>query len=83
MTNRTRMQALLAKSGIPAKEIKVFGSQILIKCYSRDAAEKFAGLLAKFATVRGVVESYDYAKVNRNTMLRPSTVQVWLVGAHI
>ena len=83
MTAQEQMKAQLAKSGIPHKEIQVFGSQIIVTSWSREAANKWAGLLAKFATVRGVVESVDYNQANRNTTLRPTTHRVWRTGARV
>lgn len=83
MASQQKMQTLLSQAGIPAKEIKVFGSQIIITCWSRDAAEKFAGLLTKFAKVRGIVESRDNNLVNTNTVLRPTSHKVWRVGAYV
>lgn len=81
MTLQEQMQVTLQQSGIPAKEIRVYGSQIVITAYSRQAAQRWASLLARFAKVRGIVESRDYAKKNTNTVLRPSTVNVWRIGA--
>jgi hypothetical protein len=83
MTPQDAMAAKLAEAGIPSKEIRCYGAQIVITAWSRDAADKWADLLAKFATVRGVVRSRDDAKVNRNTMLKPSTVEVWRVFAKV
>jgi hypothetical protein len=83
MTIQEQIKAQLERSGIPHKEIKVFGSQIIVISWSRDAADKWARLIAKFATVRGVVESVDYNKENRNTVLRPTKHKVWLTGARI
>ena len=83
MTSQQQIAATLAKSGIPAKEIKVYGSQIMIVAWSRGAADKWASLISKFAKVRGVVKSYDHDKINTNTVLRPSSHDVWLVAATI
>lgn len=82
-TLQQRMQAKLAQSGIPWREIKVFGSSILITCQSRDTAQRWASLLAQFARVTGVGEGYDEAKVSKGTCLLPSKVAVWRVGARI
>ena len=78
-----RMRATLVRAGIPHKEIQCYGEQIVITAWSRDAAEKWAALLATFAKVRGLIKSIDYAKENKNTMLKPSTVEVWRVFARI
>jgi hypothetical protein len=79
MTIQAQVKDLLGKTGIPAKEINVYGSQIVVTCHSRGAAEKFASVISKFAKIRGLIETYDDAKVNMNTVLRPSKVQVWRV----
>ncbi|ABQ38474.1 hypothetical protein [Bradyrhizobium sp. BTAi1] len=85
-TPQQRMQALLAKAGIPAKEIKVYGSQIVVTCHSRNAAERFAALIANFAKVRGIVESVDdvqdqaaaYARRGDAGLVKAAfTVPVW------
>lgn len=83
MTPQEAMAAKLAETGIPSKEIRCYGEQIVITAWSRDAASRWADLLAKFATVRGIVRSRDDARVNRNTTLKPSTVEVWRVFARI
>lgn len=81
-TPQQKMQAALAKSGIPAKEIKVYGSQIMITAWSFEAAQKWASLLkklnpSKIRTGQGI----DYAKENKGTNLCPSTIKVWRVWA--
>ena len=90
MTAQERMQALLEKTGIPAKEIKCYGSQIVITCLSRSAAERWVGVLSKFARVRKPVESIAYAKDQAAAYARLNnpglvksvmTYPVWLVGA--
>ena len=90
MTPQKKMQAALAQAGIPHKEIKCYGAQIMVTCWSRSAAAKWASLLSNFATVRGVVESRDYTKdpsevVKHNPGLVKTAVThpVWLVGATI
>lgn len=77
------MRATLLKSGIPAKDVKVYGSQIMVVTWSRDAADKWASLIARFAKVRGPVQSWDRNVKNRNTVLRPTSHEVWLVGGHM
>ena len=83
MTKQEKMADLLGKFGIPSKEIKCYGSQIMITCWSEGAAKKFAGVLSKFAKIRAVRESLDYNKVNTSTRLVPSTHKVWRVWAVI
>ena len=82
-TPQQRMQATLAKSGIPSREIRVYGSQIMVTCGCRDTADKWASLLVRFATVRAVFEAWDEATQNRGTTLKPSMVKVWRVAARI
>jgi len=77
------MAEKLTKSGIPHKEIHCYGSQIVVTSWSRDAAEKWAMLLTKFAKVRGILEALDEAKVNKNTMLLPSKVKIWRTYARL
>jgi len=83
MTPQEKIRATLAKSGIPAKEIKCFGSQVLIVAWGEEAAKQWLSLLAKFASkTRGPVRSIDYTKnPTRGTCLVPQTHTVWLVGA--
>jgi hypothetical protein len=82
-TPQQKMQAKLAQSGIPAREIKVYGSQIMVTCGCRYTAEKWASLVARFAKVRAVFEAWDEAAQNRGTCLKPSMVKVWRVSARI
>lgn len=72
-----KIKALLQKSGIPYKEIECYGSQIVVTSWCRDSADKWARLLAKFSTVRGVVETCDYAKENKGTCLKPTRIKVY------
>lgn len=78
-----RMKAKLEQAGIPFKDIEVYGSQIVVTSFCRDSAGKWATLLAKFAKVRGVIETLDDAVRNRGTVLRPSKVRVWRTFAVI
>lgn len=71
-TTQDKIKTLLGKAGIPAKEIQVLGSSIIITCYSQTAAEKFGRVLAAAKIrVRGVVES------------REAGQKVWRVGGAI
>lgn len=83
MTAQSKVKALLEKTGIAAREIQVFGSQILITCASQEAAQKFAGVIANFARVRSVFESLDYAKANQVGQMSPTMIKVWRVSAVI
>ena len=59
-TPQQRLKAELEKSGIPFKNIECYGSQIVVTSWSHEAATKWATLLGRFATVRGVVKVADY-----------------------
>lgn len=83
MTPQQQIKATLEKSGIPFKEVEVYGSQIVITAWSVDAANKWAGLVSKFATMRGITESLDYNQENKNTCLLPSAHKVWRVFGRI
>lgn len=78
-----QIRKLLINSGIPAKEVKVYGSQIMVTAFSRAAAEKWAHLIGKFATFKSMVESMDYCKENKNTVMIPSAIKVWRVWGTI
>ena len=79
-----KMRATLEKTGLPYKEIQVYGSQIVITSHCRDTAERWAMLLARFATVkRAARECLDDAKENKGTCLRPTKVKVWRTWAVI
>ncbi len=83
MTPQQNLQAKLIKCGLPHKEVRVYGSQIMITAWSRDAADKWQRLLCRFARVKSVVESVDYNQVNRNTVMNPTVHTVWRVWATI
>lgn len=83
MTVQLKLKATLENAGIPYKEINCYGRQIVITSRSSKAANKWAVLLAKFATVRGVVKASDEAKENKKTVLNPSVVKVWRTFATI
>lgn len=82
-TPQEKIKAVLLKSGIPVKEVQVYGSQIMITAWSLDAANKWASVVAKFATVKRVMESMDDDKVNTNTVMNPSWHKVWRVWGTI
>jgi hypothetical protein len=83
MSKQTEIKAKLEASGIPHKEIRVYGRQIVVTSWSHDAAMKWADLLSKFAKVRGVIKAIDYTKENHKTVLNPSTVNVFRTFAAI
>lgn len=81
MTNQKKMAAKLGELGIPHREISVYGSQIVIECWSEDAAKKFATVVGLFAKIRGLLKTTVDAKENKNTCLNPSQVIVWRLYA--
>ena len=62
MTIQEQLKAELEKAGLPYKEIQVYGSQIVITSWSRDAAVRWSSLLSRFAKIRGTVKSVDYTE---------------------
>ncbi len=83
MSIQEQMKAKLLDSGIPAKQINVYGSQIVITALSRNTIMRWTTLLSRFASIKAVKESVDYTKENQNTVLRPTTIKVWRVWATI
>jgi uncharacterized membrane-anchored protein len=77
MSKQGELKAVLEKTGIPHKDIEVYGRQIVITSWSEDAANKWAHLLSQFAKVRGVIPAIDYAKKNKNTVMLPTTINVF------
>jgi len=77
------MRAKLERIGLPFKGIECYGSQIVVTCWSRDAADRWASFLARFAKFLGITQSVDHAKENRGTCLLPTTVDVWRAFARI
>lgn len=82
-TPQEKMKARLEALGIPYKEIRVYGGQIVVTCVSVNTATKWASLLGNFAKVRGTVQSIDYTKENKGTCLVPTTTKVWRVFATV
>lgn len=82
-TLQDQMKATLKKTGLPYKEIEVYGRQIVVTCWSRDAADKWSHLLARFAKVRGITHDMDEAKQNKGTVMRPTMIEVWRTFAAI
>ena len=83
MTPQQRMQAKLESLGLPYKEIKVYGSQVMVTAWSEDAANRWHAILCKFTTSRRPVKSIERNQVNRNTVLSPTSHEVWLIGGTI
>jgi hypothetical protein len=79
-----KMRAMLESVGLPYKQVQCYGSQIVITSHCRATAERWAMLLAKFATVkRAALKCLDDAKENKGTCLRPTKVEVWRTYAVI
>ncbi len=83
MTPQQKMQEKLEGCGLPYKRVHCYGSQIMVTSWSKDAAERWATLLGRFAKVRGVHQTLDYNVENRNTIMRPTTHTVWRTWATI
>lgn len=76
-TPQDKMRERLESVGIPYRKVDVYGSQIVITSACLETATKWASLLGHFAHVKSVMHSMDEAKVNTNTVLRPTMVKVW------
>lgn len=79
MSLQEQMKATLEQTGIPAKEIKCYGSQIMIICMGRDTARKWDTLLRHFCRTVRSGPTVQYNKQNRNTVLRPTRHKAWSV----
>jgi hypothetical protein len=89
-TTQDKITAALVGTRIPAKKIHVYGSQIVITAWSLEAANKWASVVAKFATVRRVLESSEVNEADKNVnqtgwvpakdgRMRRTSHKVWLV----
>lgn len=83
MTTQEKLSDTLYKTGIPAKEIKCYGSQIMITAWSLDAANKWVGVLQAIGKVRKPVKSTEQSKVNLDSRRSASYHEVWLVWGTI
>ncbi len=63
MTTQQKIKATLETVGLPFREIRCYGSQIVVTSQSDETARKWAVLLGKFAKVRGITKSLDERKV--------------------
>lgn len=83
-TPQQKMQCKLEEVGLPFKEIKVYGSQIMITSLCRSTAESWSQVLARFAKVRVAAKAcLDDAALNKGTVLMPSKVHVWRTWATV
>jgi hypothetical protein len=82
MTPQEKMHATLSKLDLASREIKVYGSQIVVTCTSHDAAIKWGLVLGKFATVKRVANpGLDETKAT--TLGDTCTIQVWRTWATV
>lgn len=78
------LRTKLEQVGLPYRSIQCYGSQIVITSKGENTVRKWASLLAKFSTVRGLVQSYDeHSNPTTGTCLKPQRVKVWRVFATI
>ncbi len=59
LTKHEQMKELLGKTGIAAKEIKCYGSQIMITCLCRKSAEEFVSVLQHMCTKLRLWDAID------------------------
>jgi hypothetical protein len=78
-TPQEQMKARLESVGIPAKEIKVYGSQIMVTCVGQPTAARWHTLLYKFCKRVKSGETLEHTKKNSNTVLLPSVTKVWKI----
>jgi hypothetical protein len=69
MTPQEQMKAQLEALPLPRREVQVYGRQIVITCHSEQAARKWGGVLAKFATVKGYTKAFEPNKEQHGTRL--------------
>ena len=81
MTPQEKMKGLLEKLGLPFIKVETYGNQITVDCKGKTTAEKWASVLAKFATIRGLIETDKKNKVNRGTCLLPTRHRIYRVYA--
>lgn len=85
-TTQNKLATLLAKAGIPHKQIKCYGRQIEITCWSRKAAERFQSLLGMTNgayTDFAIVETIDVNLKNKKDFLNPSSHTVYRFFARV
>jgi hypothetical protein len=75
------MEAKLKETGIGFHELRVLGSTILIKAISRDTADRWVRVLNAIGCVRvNLVPTQWNAVLNKETVLRPTQVNGFLIG---
>lgn len=81
-TRAEKINNLFVMAEIPFKRVDCYGSQVVVVCWSRDAAEKVASILSRATfKIRGIVKSRDYNKENKKLLANPSTHEVYKVFA--
>lgn len=83
MSIQEQIKQRLEQFGIPHREIKVYGSQITVETYGREAADRFALVIANFAKVRGVIETTVDAKENQGSVMNPTKIRIYRLYARI
>lgn len=74
------MKEKLAQAGIPSKETKVYGSQVMITVKGYRTAARWRALLLQVCkSVSGPVESWEAVKKQDEGMYRPKREKVWRV----
>lgn len=84
MTPQQAMKARLEELKIPYKSLDVYGSQIMVTCWSENAAKRWHSVLHKLSpeSLR-MGPGTDYAKENKGTNLNPTTIKVYRVWASL
>lgn len=83
MTLQDQMKDKLGQLGIPHRKINCYGGQVTVECHSRRACERFAVVIAKFATIKNLIETHVEAKENKGSVLCPTMIKVWRLYARI
>ena len=83
MTLEQKIKQRLEQFKIPHREIKVYGSQITVETYGREAAEKFASVITNFAKIRGLIETTVDAKENQGSVMNPTKIRIYRLYARI
>jgi hypothetical protein len=83
LTPQDRMKNKLSQSGIAYRRIECYGSQVVVTAACRDTADKWAALLANFAKVRGIVETFDDLAADASKSGRRRKIKVYRTFAAI
>jgi hypothetical protein len=82
-TAQELLKAKLESINLPHREIRCYGSQITVECMSNDACLKWADIISKFATIKGIIKTDAYAKKNKKMSVNLSVVEVYRLYAMI